>query len=94
MLSKNNIQSRIWTCDLHSNTLTAKLRLPPLPVGEDPGGLPAGHESSEEAEHERGAVEQHVEAVGDQTQAVGPDAVEQLHKRKGLEHIYILHLVI
>lgn len=55
-----------------------------LPVGEDPGGLPAGHEGGEQAQNQSGAVEQHVEAVRDQAQAVGPNAVEQLHEREGL----------
>lgn len=56
-----------------------------LPVGEDPGGLPAGHEGSEQAQHQSRAVEQHVETVRDQPQAVGPHAVEQLHEGEGLQ---------
>lgn len=56
-----------------------------LPVGEDPGGFPAGHESSEQAEDQSRAVEQHVEAVGDEAQAVGPDAIKQLHEGESLK---------
>lgn len=60
------------------------------PVGEDLGGLPAGHEGGEQPQHQCRAVKQHVEAVGDQAQAVGPHAVKQLHESECLEDITII----
>ena len=66
-----------------------------LPVGEDPGSFPASHERSEQAEHQSGAVEQHVEAVRDQPETVGPNAVKQLHEGERLEqhtsHLLKIH---
>lgn len=55
------------------------------PVGEDPSGFPASHEGGEQTQDQSGAVEQHVEAVRDEPQAVGPDAIKQLHEGEGLK---------
>ena len=46
-------------------------------------GLPLGHNGSHESSQESRAVKEHVEGVRDEPQAVGPHAVEQLHKGKG-----------
>ncbi len=43
---------------------------------------PTGNERGHQARDQRRAVEEHVERVGHQAQAVGPDAVGQLHKGK------------
>ena len=51
----------------------------PLPERECLGSFPAAHEGGAQAEHQRCAVEQHVEPVRDQPQTVGPDAVQQFH---------------
>lgn len=57
-----------------------------LPIGEDPGSFPTGHEGSEQAQDQSRAVEQHVEPVWDQSQAVGPNTIKQLHEGESLKH--------
>ena len=56
-----------------------------LPVGEGPCGLHARDNGRVQAHEQRGAVEQHVEAVGHQAQAVGPHPVHQLNTGEHLE---------
>ena len=43
------------------------------------------HHGGVEPHHQGGAVKQHVEAVGDETQTVGPHSVGQLNQGKYLE---------
>ena len=56
-----------------------------LPVRIDPCGFPASHQSGEQPQDQRRAIKKHVEPVRDQTQAVGPDPVEQFHKCECLQ---------
>ena len=56
----------------------------PIAVGVESRGLPARHERCMQTHQQRRGVKQHVEAVGDEPQAVGPRPVRQLHKREGL----------
>ena len=46
-------------------------------------GPPLGDDRGDEAGHEAGAVEEHVKAVADQAQGVGPYSIKQLDKCKG-----------
>lgn len=55
------------------------------PIRVYPCRFPSGHEGSEESEYQSWAVKQHVEAIRDQTKAVGPHSIEQLHKCEGLK---------
>lgn len=61
-----------------------------LPVGEDPGGFPAGHQGGKQAQDQSRAVKQHVEAIRDQSQAVRPNTVKKLDKGERLEHINVV----
>lgn len=54
-----------------------------LPIREFFVDLPSCHNGRNEASQECRAVEEHVEGVRDEPQAIGPHAIEQLHKRKG-----------
>lgn len=87
---------RISTRPNLENSLTVSLGAPAdgllprvvketAPIGEDPGGFPAGHEGSEQAQDQSGAVKQHVETVRDESQTVGPNAIKQLHEGEGLK---------
>ena len=54
---------------------------PPVPKGVDARWLPLAHEGCVQSHEECCAVKQHVEPVGDETEAVGPNSVQQLDKR-------------
>ena len=57
-----------------------------LPVRKGTCRLPSTHDGGVETDDQRRAVEQHVETIGDETEAVSPRSVQQLHKRKTLQH--------
>ena len=50
------------------------------PIREDACGLPPDHDGGIETHDQRGAVKEHVEAVRDEAQTVGPHSIQQLYK--------------
>ncbi len=55
-----------------------------LPIRIYPGCFPSGHEGRKQSQNQSGAIKQHVEAIRDQPQTVGPHTIEELHKCEGL----------
>lgn len=55
-----------------------------LPIGIYPCCFPSGHEGGKQPQNQSRAVKQHVKAIRDQPQTVGPHTIEELHKREGL----------
>ena len=56
----------------------------PVAIGVESCGLPAAHEGGVETHHQSCAVKEHMEAIRDEAQTVGPHSIQQLNEREGL----------